>query len=331
MARNLPSLVTFFNTAHNSFRDVLQQRAERRLPALTRWRQPELLPATLHRRRIYVLPTASGIGFGVLLVVMLLGALNYQNNAALLLTCLLGAAVVNSMLVAFRALHGLTLAALRADQACVGDPLTLRLGFDTSGRTRRALRIDLEDEHAVFSLERGGGETTIAMPTQQRGWNAVPRVRLSCTLPFGLFRAWSWVTPMQNVLVYPRPIDGPPPPLGDDDASARRRGDEEYAGLREYRHGDALKRVAWKTSARHDRLLIRELDAAAHSAPQLFDWDMLHGLDRETRISRLAGWVRAAHASARTWTLVPPDRRPLGPGADHVHYHRCMAALALLP
>lgn len=319
------------NAAIRAWQDGLARRAERRLPALTRWRKPEVLPVTLHRRRIYILPTPSGIGFGVLLVVMLLGSLNYQNNAALLLTCLLGAAIINSMLVAFRALDGLTLAALRADHAFAGDPLTLHLAFESAGRTRRALRVDLGDEHAAFSLDRGGGEMAIAMPTRQRGWNAMPRMRLSCTLPFGLFRAWSWITPVQSVLVYPRPIDGPPPPPSDDDANARRRGDEEYTGLRDYRHGDALKRVAWKASARHDRLLIRELDAAAHSVPRKFDWDMLHGLDRETRISRLAGWVRAAHAAARTWTLVPPDLRPLGPGADHAHYHRCMAALAVLP
>jgi hypothetical protein len=70
----------------------LQRWAERRLPALTRYRRPESLPIELHRRRIYIVPSGFGIGFSVLLLVMLVGALNYANNAALLLTCLLGAA-----------------------------------------------------------------------------------------------------------------------------------------------------------------------------------------------------------------------------------------------
>jgi hypothetical protein len=78
----------------------LARLAERRLPALTRLRGPELLPLELARRRIYIVPTGFGLGFGVLLLVMLLGALNYANNAALLLTCLLGAAAAASMLVA---------------------------------------------------------------------------------------------------------------------------------------------------------------------------------------------------------------------------------------
>ena len=87
----------------------LQRRAEKRLPALTRYRRPESLPITLHRRRIYIVPSGFGLGFSLLLLVMLVGALNYNNNAALLLTCLLGAASAASMLVAFRNLDGLRL------------------------------------------------------------------------------------------------------------------------------------------------------------------------------------------------------------------------------
>ena len=310
---------------------TLQETLERRLPAITRTRAPEVLPIRLHRRRIYILPTRSGLGFALLLAVMLLGALNYQNNAAVLLTCLLGAAVINSMLVAFRALDGLRLTQLRADPACAGDPLPLHLQLDTHGRARHALRIDIADQEFDFSLDARNGETAVAMPTERRGWMCVPRMRISSTQPFGLFRAWSWIAPQQTVLVYPRPLQGPPPPPGADDLRRRERGEEDYAQLREYRFGDPLKRVAGKASARHDRFLLRELDSTAHDAPQRFEWNMLHGLDRETRIGRLASWVHEAHDSGRVWTLVLADGRALGPAADHAHYHRCMTTLALLP
>lgn len=314
-----------------AFAQALIARAERRLPSLTRTRAPESLPVRLHRRRIYIVPTRSGLGFALLLAVMLLGALNYQNNAALLLTCLLGAAVVNSMLVAFRALDGLRLTQVRADPACAGDSLPLHLQFDTDARARRALRIDIGDERFSFSLDARGGEAMVAMPAERRGWTRAPRMCIASTQPFGLFRAWSWIAPEQDVLVYPRPLPGFPAPPSADDRQRRERGEADYAQLREYRFGDPLKRVAWKASARHDRLLIRELDSAAHDAPQRFEWNMLHGLERETRISRLAGWVHEAHAAGRAWTLVLPDGRALGPSGDHAHYHRSMTALALLP
>ena len=95
--------------ATTTLRTRLLALAERRLPALTRLKQPETLPIRLDRHRIYVLPTRFGILFSAVLLVMLLGALNYNNNPALLLTCLLGGVAINSMLGAFRNLDGLAL------------------------------------------------------------------------------------------------------------------------------------------------------------------------------------------------------------------------------
>jgi hypothetical protein len=79
------------------------------------------LPIVLHRRRIYIVPTGFGLGFTVLLAVMVLGALNYSNNSALLLTCLVGAAGAGSMLVAFRTLDGVALTAIRAQTVVAGE------------------------------------------------------------------------------------------------------------------------------------------------------------------------------------------------------------------
>jgi hypothetical protein len=50
---------------------------------------PDCLPLTLSRRRLYILPTRAGVGFGLLLVLMLVAGLNYANSIALFLTFLL--------------------------------------------------------------------------------------------------------------------------------------------------------------------------------------------------------------------------------------------------
>lgn len=60
------------------------------MPALTRYRQPESLPIRLHPRRVYILPTRFGLVFAVQ-VAMLVGALNFNNNPALLLALLVAA------------------------------------------------------------------------------------------------------------------------------------------------------------------------------------------------------------------------------------------------
>lgn len=316
-------------------RALLQRLArwgERRLPALTRYRRMESLPIELHRRRIYIVPTGFGVGFAALLLVMLVGALNYANNAALLLTCLLGAASAASMLVTFRNLDGLRLGELQAGHAVAGQPVELTLGFD-SARVRNAVRVDLADTRMAFAASGNGTtQVKISLPTVQRGWQPVPRLRVWTTWPLGLFRAWSWLHPEQSVLVWPRAeLLGPAPhaPSAQAQQTRRRLGDE-LAALRDYRAGDPQRHIAWKVSAHHEGLLVKDF-ARPQSRPQWrLDWREVRGLDNEARIARIARWLDEAQAQRHSYSLwLPGNELPLGSGT--LHYAHCMNALAELP
>lgn len=307
--------------------------AERRLPSLTRMRQREPLPIHLHRRRIYIVPTGFGLGFSVLLAVMLVGSLNYANNAALMLTCLLGAVTAGSMLVAFRVLNGLTIGGLRAGTARAGEVIRVSLDIGASQRERTAVRLDVDRREYVFSVPAGAAATVeFDLPTEFRGWLDLPRMRVHSRWPLGMFRVWSWLNPDRAVLVYPRSESlGPKPfePQGDADRGRPRPGDE-FASLREYRPGDPRRQIAWKLSARHDGLLVKDLEQPAPEEDWRLDWDGMHGLDDESRISRLARWVDEARESGRRWSLKLPDGYfDIAQGDEH--YHRCMTALALRP
>ena len=175
----------------------LQRWAERRLPALTRHRRLEKLPIELHRRRIYIVPTVFGLGFSVLLLVMLVGALNYANNAALLLTCLLGAASSASMLIAFRSLDGLRLSHIGGGHAVAGQPLELTLAFD-SRRLRSAIRIDLGERTVAFAPGLATTQVKLALPTGKRGWQPLPRMRLWSSWPLGLKPSLEHSSPGQS-------------------------------------------------------------------------------------------------------------------------------------
>jgi uncharacterized protein (DUF58 family) len=320
------------NTLAGRWRQV-QALAERRLPSLTRMRQREPLPIVLHRRRIYIVPTGFGLGFAILLAVMLVGSLNYANNAALALTCLLGASSAGSMLSAFRVLNGLSLGSLRAGNAVAGTPLPVSFEMSGGARLRPGVHLDASG-HPIQLVVPRQGIATVAfdLPTEYRGWQPLPRMRIHSTWPLGMFRAWSWLNPDQSVLVYPRPeAFGPPPhePRSDADRGRPRHGDE-LAALRDYRPGDPLRQIAWKLSARHHDLLVKDLEQPSPKRDWRLDWKSMHGIDDETRISRLARWIDEAHGEGRRWSLQLPDRYfDIAQGDEH--YHRCMTALALQP
>ena len=122
-------------------------------------RRPEALPVRLDRHRVYVLPTAFGLFFGVLLLAMGLGALNYNNNPALLLALLLAGAANASLLAAHLQLTGLELDAVGAEPVPAGMPLAVRVHARAKpGRTRRGLRIETDTASAVLSLDDGSGQ-----------------------------------------------------------------------------------------------------------------------------------------------------------------------------
>nr|WP_243708193.1 DUF58 domain-containing protein [Luteimonas arsenica] len=304
----------------------------RRLESLARPRGPEPLPVDLDRRRIYILPTTFGAFFALLLAVMLVGALNYNNNPALLLALLLAGTGNTTLFVAHLQLSGLRVAAVDAEPVVAGMPMMLRVHLRADpGRVRRGLRLAVDDRHAFASLADGAGEVRLALPTRRRGWLHPGRITLSTTRPLGLARAWAYVWPNGALLVYPRPeAEGPPLPLGAGDASQARMhpaGDDVHH-LRAWRRGDSRRAIAWKPSARQGSLLVREYEQP-QGADVVLDWTLL-ALPHEARISRLARWVDEAEREGRRYRLQLPQQA-IGPARGAAHRHACLRALALLP
>lgn len=307
--------------------------AERRLPALTRLRRVEALPITLDRRRIYVLPTPFGLGFAVLLFVMLLGALNYGNNPALLLTCLLGAATGMSVFFGFRMMSGLALGQIRVAEAHAEEPFDLQLRFAPGSRARASLRLRRGEAETAFALPAGTEhDVVLRLAGAERGWFRPGRLRVWTEYPLGIFQMWSWLHPDAEFLIYPA-LETPAPPLPAGDG---RQGEqlaagasEEHAGLRDYRSSDPSRLIAWKPSVRHDTLLVRDVERRSGEALTL-DYAALRDLDAEARIRRLAAWVCAAESAQRSYTLRLPGE-VVGPGLGTLQRQACLRALALLP
>lgn len=302
---------------------------------LARPRAPEPLPQALDRHRIYVLPTPFGGFMALLLAAMLLGALNYNNNPALLLALLLAAAGIASAIMAHLQLSGLRIDALAAEPVAAGTALRLRVALSSHDhRARRGLRLELEGQRAFCTLPPLGSATAeLALATSVRGWREVGRLRISTTQPMGLVRAWSWVWPETPLLVYPVPEqDAPALPAGEG-AILRTRPDaqgEEMHQLRPYRAGDPIRAISWKHSARRDMLLVREFESPAGVEVTL-DWRALAALSHERRIARLARWVDEAERQGRRYRLRLPNQAMLGPGQGAQHRHLCLRALALMP
>lgn len=291
----------------------------------------------LDRRRIYILPSKAGLTFALTLIVMLLGAINYNLALGHALVFLLAGIGLVGMIEGFRNLFGLVVTPLRSQPVFAGEIAEFECRIDNPAtRPRLGLRIEADPAWPTdFSLPaRDQKRLSILVPAERRGWLHLPAVRLCTYYPLGLYVAWSRLRPEMRCLVYPNPLATPLPPTrpsAHGTLDAGHGGQEDFAGLRDRQPADALRHVAWKQAARSDEtkpLQIKEFSGGCSEELSL-DWaDTAHEPDIERRLSILAGWVVHADAQGTAYALdLPGCRLSAATGASH--RQRCLEALAL--
>lgn len=292
------------------------------------------LPTRLERRRLYILPTRAGIGFGTLLILMLLAGLNYANSLALFFTFLLAAFALVVMQQCHRNLLGTEVTALLGPPVFAQSPGSVLLTLTNSSKVPRpCLTASLPQGTPVDAELPPGGQARLALavPPAARGILRVERVQVATTYPFGLFRAWTWVHTPLEMLVYPLPRGRLPLPTQSGRTPGSHplpgAGADEWVGLRPFREGDSPRQVDWKAYAREAPLLVKEYAQGA-SELRMFDLALLGDPDLEARLSQLARWIVDAEAHGERYGLRLPGVQ-LSPDRGPEHRHRCLASLAV--
>ena len=285
-------------------------------------------------RSIYVLPTRYGWMFAVLMCLMLIGALNYDNNPAYLLTFLLGSIGFNGIYLTWRNLRGVQLKLLASDPVFCGEDARLRFQLVAGDDVERpGIQLHRGEQSLAEDLAENGEASviTLQVPTQQRGPLRAGRLSLSTRYPLGLFRAWCYVELDGDVLVYPRPAARKQMPSGGADRGEGAGNDvvghEDFVGLRDYRQGDTSRHIDWKSLAR-ERGLMSKMFTTPQGKPRRIDWYVLPGNDTELKLSQLTRAVLDAEAAGEAFSLRLPGR-VIDTDQGPVHRHACLSALAL--
>lgn len=284
-------------------------------------------------RRIYILPTAYGLVFGMLLMLLLIASLNYANNPAFLLTFLLTGIFFQGIFYTWRNLKGVELRWLGAEPVFAGQTARLHFQLRCPDHDRHALVLSLDGNHPVVTDCRAGSTVTLTLPypVQRRGRHQPTRLLLESRYPLGLLRAWARLEPQGEFLVWPRPLPHDPP-AAEGGRSGHLDGTEtsgggDFHGPRNYQPGDHPGQILWKALAAEKGLLVKQF-ASGREARRWLDFDALDDPDPEHRLARLAGAVERLHATATAYGLRLPGQ-VIEPGRGEAHRRRCLDALAL--
>jgi len=295
---------------------------------------------TLTQRRIFIIPTKQGFTLCFVLVLMLLGDINYNLSLGYVLTFLLTMMAVMSMVHAFRNLAHLEIRAGRAEPVFCGDTAQFVFHFNNRSKLSRYQLCLVQSGESFWTTTatplkfdapaQQDTEVSFHLAATQRGWLQTGRLTLYTEFPLGLFYCWSYLHFDTRCLVYPKPMSDAPLPLGSaPDGTGKRSisGDEDFAGVRKYIAGDALPRIDWKAYARERGLQVKQFSTPLGEELWL---DLADTPDRneEEKLARMARWVLDAEAQGLRYGLRLPDGDlPSSNGISH--RDECLRRIAL--
>lgn len=233
--------------------------------------------------------TSEGWYYLVLLGVLLIGAMLREINLLLLLSALLAGPLFLCWRVVLTTLRGLTIRRKMPRGVCAGDLLIVNLEVTNSRRKMTSWALVAEEQivrlngareapvkPAVFFSHIEAGKTRrreYRGRLPQRGRYRVGPLMVSTRFPFGLFRGTVSVDQVETLTVYPK--------LGRLTAAWRSRHREshegtqrrkqgharmsgDFYGVREWRSGDSRRWIHWRSSARHNTLVVRQFEQQRH-------------------------------------------------------------------
>ena len=301
------------------------------------WLNKRLPPANtvnLNQKNIFILPTRQGLYFIVVILFMMLAGINYQNSLIFALAFLLTSVFMVSILHTFRNLSGLSLQGGHGTSVFTGEDAEFTVTLSRAGsRTYEALLLGWDSEmmQGADLIDATSCRVKVYASTKRRGLFNPGRMLVQTYYPVGLFRAWSWVDLDLSTVTYPQPIFAGEIPdatsASHEGEMQKRNGVDDFYGLRDYHHGDAIRQIAWKSYARTGELKIKEF--AAHVDRRVWlDWEHLPGMDREARLSRLTWWVLQVSKTTDDYGLRLPGIE-IEPGRGPEHRAKVLSTLAL--
>ncbi len=183
---------------------------------------------------------------------------------------------------------------------------------------------------------KGTDELDARWTFDRRGRYHLAELFVVTRFPFGLFEKTRRIDAPADVVVYPAGADATDwanevwAAFGDVPTNRRGVG-EDFFGLRDYRSGEDLRSIHWKSTARRGELVVRENEALQQSEVEvlLCNWGNLPAERFESAVRKTVGLLGAL--SARGWRVgLRTAGNTIEPGLGQSHVDQMLAELAVV-
>jgi len=301
----------------------------------TRGESPKHSSIRLNHRRIFILPSKGGLALGLVILLMLIASINYNNSMGFVFTFLLAATAQASTFYSYKNLSGLVISITKTPPIFLGVVGNINvLITESSQRHRWVISVKHQNSTNDINLQPAQSQVvSLPITATKRGWYTLDTITVSSQFPFGFFRAWSPLKFNAPILIYPAPIDsGLSTPLkaskdSNTAIASLDGGTDDFAGLKAYQTGHSYRQINWKAFAAEKGLYSNEF-SAEQSATIWFDWAACTTLSFEDKLSQLCFWVLDAEKNGLTYGLRLPTVN-INPNSGLSHQQHCLKTLAL--
>jgi len=289
----------------------------------------------LNYRNIYILPTRRGLGFVILIALLLLIAFIYNNNLVYLLSFLLISLFFITILHTVKSLQGLVISKGYNTPVYAGEFAASKITINNpTSVARYSVQVGLDKRLPLLAVDMPAQQKvplSLAYKADKRGWLVMANPVISSCYPFGLFRAWQRLNLDSKALIYPQPSmqDCPLPEnnQGQDQQGNAQKGQDDFYGLQSYQTGDSIRHIHWRAFAKGQGLYTRQYSGAQSSEIWL-DYEQAMAASQEERLSIMCRWVLNADEAGIAYGFKLAGLI-LEPNYGAAHSKKCLEALAL--
>ncbi|MBU0654877.1 MAG: DUF58 domain-containing protein [Gammaproteobacteria bacterium] len=286
--------------------------------------------------KIFIIPSKTGLGLVILILLLFLLGINFQNSLVYAVCFWLIALLLINIFYTQRNLSSLSVTAIGVEPCFAGEKAVVEIALSCPANQRKfALQLAWpgEDLVQVNLAATPAARIKLSHATTQRGRFQPPRIHISTRFPTGLALAWAYVTLDVQGIVYPKPVERIFAQQGKGSTDTAAGGVEivggtsDFGGIRAYRPGDAPKHIHWSKYAQTGKLHTKVfVDYSSHDV--WLDWNDLPMPGVEVRLSHLCSKVLEYHQAQRQYGLKLPGKT-IPPGKGEGHKAQCLRALAL--
>jgi uncharacterized protein (DUF58 family) len=290
-------------------------------------------PQILDPRNLYILPSAFGWGYGLVVGTIFVAAINSQINTLFLMAFILAVIGLISCLEAHANLKNLSIKLIDVKDCQQGTPAKIKLFIQPTNKIRFGVEFQIAAQAAtrLENISLSGLEFIVPMETPERGYFSLSPITISSRFPFGIFKVWSYLYFEQYYYVYPQPVDPGflPKPYHDQNIKQKHvAGDDEFYDLKQVENPWLEpKLIHWKIAAKGQGWFLKTMHTNEVDY-WLITLNDLPPNDLESQLQNLSYWLHMAEANGLIYGLeLKGSELHFARGEEHLK--NCLRQLAL--